>query len=93
MVTGSTVKKMSKFDINDTVTLKLEDGTVQRYQIFGFVLHGGDHASSGHYVWACEMADRWAVFNDEEVEFVDLENILSPSNLSPYILVYTLQKN
>ncbi|KAM3171207.1 hypothetical protein ACTXT7_017079 [Hymenolepis weldensis] len=80
---------MSKFDVNETIVLKLEDGTERRYHLFGIVLHYGVLATSGHYVWACKMDNQWTIFNDEDVRMVDLAQIIRMANLSPYILVYT----
>nr|CUU98516.1 hypothetical transcript [Hymenolepis microstoma] len=81
MATGSTEKYMSKFDINETITLKLEDETERRYQLFGIVLHAGGLATFGHYLWACKMDGQWAIFSDGDVVMVDSEQPFSASDL------------
>ncbi|VUZ54386.1 unnamed protein product [Hymenolepis diminuta] len=87
--TGSTEKNMSEFVVNDTIILKLGDGTERRYQLFGIVWHYGVLATSGHYVWECKMDDQWIMFDDEDVQIANVTKIVPMANLSPYILVYT----
>uniref|UniRef100_A0A0R3TNU9 USP domain-containing protein n=1 Tax=Rodentolepis nana TaxID=102285 RepID=A0A0R3TNU9_RODNA len=89
MVTGSTVKNMSKFDINKTITMKLIDGAERHYKLFGIVFHQGYLATLGHYIWACKMFNVWTIFDDKDVRITNFEEIVSLASLRPYILVYT----
>ncbi|KAM7538126.1 hypothetical protein Aperf_G00000075035 [Anoplocephala perfoliata] len=83
------LKNLSKFEVNEVVTLILNGNTECQYNLWGIILHSGVSLDGGHYVWVCSLDGQWILFNDERVFVVSLEELLKNALLSPYLIVYT----
>lgn len=63
------------------------------YELCGIVVHSGEGSSQGHYVSIVRVGSRWALFDDDTVEFIpeaDLSKFYEDStdSGSAYVLLY-----
>lgn len=63
------------------------------YELFGIVVHIGGGPNQGHFVSVVKVGSRWALFDDETVDFITEPDITrfyadSPDTGSAYVLFY-----
>ena len=81
------------FDLRLFNTSDQSDNPDRSYELFGIVIHVGSGAHQGHYISVVKIGNRWALFDDETVEFIAESDIAkyygdSPEIGSAYVLFY-----
>lgn len=81
------------FDLRLFNTSDQSDNPDRSYELFGIVIHVGAGAHQGHYISVVKIGNRWALFDDETVEFIAESDIAkyygdSPEIGSAYVLFY-----
>ncbi len=61
-----------------------------KYSIFSIVIHCGKNIQAGHYVSIIKRKDKWYICDDDEIEEINKNEILSKN---AYLLFYRLENN